>query len=269
MKLRNLEDLDPFERLTLIDMSYSRLNTYEMCKAQYFYNYVYKGEKTFSTHATLGNIIHDVLEEHVGHKLKLKNLLETFQLSRLERDPSYLIPDEMILAGKDMLAEFVDAHSEEFLQPTRQQEVIGKEQAFSFVLGNCLIRGFIDRIDRLSEEKIHIIDYKSGKNQVAQKWAFKDLQLGIYFLACTLLYPEAKEFKAELYYLKTQKMIGHTFTVEKDYQRVLDNLVERLTEVKNDQFFHYTSNSRICSFCDHATSGICPTGVTRTKYSRR
>ena len=43
LAIRNLEDVSDFEKLSLTDFSYSRMDTYKMCPSKYFYTYIQKG----------------------------------------------------------------------------------------------------------------------------------------------------------------------------------------------------------------------------------
>lgn len=53
MELKNLNSIDDFQKLTLSEFSYSRIDTYEMCPSKYFYSYIKKEPRTFSAPAVL------------------------------------------------------------------------------------------------------------------------------------------------------------------------------------------------------------------------
>jgi RecB family exonuclease len=137
--------------------------------------------------------------------------------------------------------------------------------AFSYVIGSFAVNGFIDRVDEY-ENRVEIIDYKTGKWEVAQKNIKDNLQLGIYALAASIAFP-GKEIYAELYYLRSGKRKGHTFTLE-DLERVKESIVDAGNTILNDSNFLPISNERICSFCDHAKSGACAVGVMRNKKTQ-
>jgi len=58
---------------------------------------------------------------------------------------------------------------------------------------------------------------------VAQNSIKNNLQLGIYALAASIIFP-GKEIYAELYYLRSGKRKGHTFTVD-DIENVKVNIL--------------------------------------------
>lgn len=262
--IRRLEEIDTFDRLTLVEMSYSRINNYTMCPAKYFYSSILQAPWTFGAPAALGNIVHEVLELHVGEEddLRLAELLLTFEQVREKYDPDRLIDDELWSAGSVMLSEFVDRHDGETIN------VVAREQHFQFVIGNVLLRGYIDRVDELGPGQYRIIDYKTGKYQEAQKHIHNNLQLGIYFLATMLNHPDATSVRGDLYYLRSGKCVGHTYTPD-EVERVQALVWSQLNEILADRYFHYTDNGRICSFCDHAEAGTCSRGVAVRRRMRR
>lgn len=77
MSVKLIEELNDFEKLSLIPISYSRLNTLDMCEAKYFFSYILKEPQTFGAAATLGNILHKVLEE----KLEPNEIIDKNQLN--------------------------------------------------------------------------------------------------------------------------------------------------------------------------------------------
>lgn len=104
---------------------------------------------------------------------------------------------------------------------------------------------------------------KHGKWEVPQKGIQNNLQLGIYALAVSSVFPD-KNIRAELYYLRSGRRKHHLFTPE-DIEEVKVNLLENINKVVEDNSFLATSNERTCTFCEHAASGACATGVARLK----
>lgn len=159
IKVRSIDDLDPIEKLCLTDFSYSRIDTYKMCPSKYFYTYIQKEPRSFNNAAVLGNIVHSVLEECLDNNkvLDQEELQKEFTKQKESYDPTGNIPDDLISVGHEILDEFYDKHSDDSF------EIFQKEFGFSFVLGNYLINGFIDRVDFYDENTINIIDYKTRK----------------------------------------------------------------------------------------------------------
>ena len=263
MTVRLLEELTELEKLNLVSLSYSRIGSMEGpfgCEAKYFYTYIAGEPRVFGEAATLGNVLHDVLEERLEPNVPiteelLEQLVQKYKEKLIEWDPENKIPEKLISEGDVMLSEFVDRHMGESFP------IAHKEMHFQIVVGRALVSGYIDRVD-VEGDKVVILDYKSGKNEVALKHIHNDLQLGIYALAAQKLFP-GKEIHANLYYLRSGKIKGHLFSDDDllSVQNRLADAVDKLTTIQN---FNTTSNSRICYWCDHAKSGACAIGVRRT-----
>lgn len=255
MIIRAPETLSPLERLALIDISYSRLSTFDRCGAQYFYTYIVKEERVFGPAATLGNVLHSVLEDTVGEVLDLPHMLERMHHHREVFDPDNLIPETLMGKGHQMLVDFVDTHKDDVFN------VVGKEVPFSMIIGSARINGFMDLVT-YNNDAIIICDYKSGSWEVAKKNIATDLQLGMYALAASYLFPN-RPIYAELYYLRSGRRKGHTFT-EQDLEEVYYLLLEKVHNLINSNTFHYTRNERNCiSLCDFSKNGVCSVGSYR------
>lgn len=53
ISIKKIEDLEPIQRLALVDFSYSRIDTYQQCPSKYFYTYIKKEPKVFGEAAVL------------------------------------------------------------------------------------------------------------------------------------------------------------------------------------------------------------------------
>lgn len=162
----------------------------------------------------------------------------------------------MISAGDQIIVDLYDTYG------GRTFDVYDKEMEFNFVIGNYSIIGFIDRVD-VYDDCVEIIDYKTGKREVAQKDVATNLQLGIYALAAATAFPN-KKIKASLHYLRSGRIKSHEFS-KADLENVKSTLVTRINNILKDSNFSPTKNERVCSFCDHAKSGACATGAARLK----
>lgn len=205
-----------------------------------------------------GNIVHAVLENVITNdsSLDYSQIEIEYEKNKKSYDPNQKISEQTISLGKEILDEFYDQNID------TQFNVYDKECGFKFILGNHLIVGFIDRIDVVGDQ-VTIVDYKTGKWEVAQKSISSNLQLGIYAIAVSELFPN-KTITAELYYLRSGKHKSHTYTKE-DLEKLKQDLIISINEIINDNSFAVTSNLRACTYCDHAKSGVCGTGVFRNK----
>lgn len=248
--IKNIEDLSDFEKLSLTEFSYSRIDTYEMCPSKYFFSYIKREPRQFGEAAVLGNIVHAVLEDVVSNTdvLSFEEMKNKYEEHKEVLDPKSQISNNLISVGHEIIEEFYD------LNEGKLFDVFEKEMGFKFVIGNYIIIGFIDRVDIVGDS-VHIFDYKTGKREVAAKDVHSNLQLGIYALAASHLFPN-KEITASLHYLRTNRIKSHTYSAE-DLESIKENLIKRINTIMHDQNFLPTKNERFCSFCDHAKSGAC------------
>lgn len=263
---RLLSELSDLEKLSLIELSYSRMENYEKCPAKYFYSHVIKEPSTTNAAALLGNVIHSVLELHVGEDdFEINEIIRSYEaiFEEYNSENEMMITEELYDLGRAMLYEFVDRHDgDEF-------NVIGREEFFEFVLGNAHIRGYIDRIDQIDDTTLHVIDYKSGKWQVSAKDIDTNLQLSIYSVAMMLKYPEVDTVNVELYYLRSGKRLSAVF-YRKDLAIVTERIWGLVASILEDKYFHETkTNKYVCNFCEHATSGRCKVGLYNRNNKRK
>lgn len=256
IKVKKIDELDDFELLALTDFSYSRIDTYTQCAAKYFYSYILKEPRQFNPPAVLGNIVHDVLENVLSNDKDLDiDELKSEYIDGIKKwDPDNQIAQDLINIGGVIIDEFYDEHSDKTFN------IYAKELQFQMIIGSYRLIGFIDRIDLIGD-RVNIIDYKTGKWEVTAKSIPDNLQLGIYALAVSEIFPD-KEIYAELYYLRSGKRKGHLFTKD-DIEVVKTKLISTIDKIINDNNFLPTANVRACSYCDHAKSGACGIGVFR------
>lgn len=244
------------ERLSLVDVSYSRLDTYTSCPLKYFYTYIAREDRTFGAAAALGNIVHGVLEK--TEELDLRDMLELMDGQRGKYDPDQQISQALIDAGWQMLVEYVDRHG------TETPKVLGREVQFAIVLGSAVINGYMDRVEQDPDKTIRVTDFKTGT------WEYRghardNLQLGLYAVAAAELYG-VDEIYAELYYLRSGKRPGHLFT-KSDLEDAADRVSIMVEKILSDRHFHPTTDNWQCrKLCDFGKQGVCGVGKARQYY---
>jgi ATP-dependent exoDNAse (exonuclease V) beta subunit len=269
-RVRWVDDLSALEQLALRDVSYSRLNTILDpqwgCDLKYFYQYILKYPGGSNQAAILGNIIHEALEKSVFNDQPLDEvtLFSEFEYAQEKYDPDNEIDPEIILMGKRMLREYFERHKKDKYSSriSIYPEILGKELAFEIVISTGKIRGYIDFVYKI-KDTVYVVDYKSGKHEVAEKNIPTNTQLGIYALVMKKLYPDHK-IHGGLYYLKSAKLKSHLFTDE-DLAGIVSTLEGQINDLVDKIHFKPTENERVCYYCTFAEQGICPTGKARLK----
>ncbi len=147
--------------------------------------------------------------------------------------------------GTQQLQDFVAAAE------SNVPDVLHTEQEFEVEISGAKIRGRIDRIDRLEDGSVRIVDYKTGKPR-SEKDAEKSLQLSIYALAAS----QKWDYKASV--LALQNLADGSMSVTqrsaKQLQVAEEIVREAAAEIAAGKFepkrgFH-------CSWCGFRS--LCP-----------
>lgn len=120
------------------------------------------------------------------------------------------------------------------------------ERGFTLKLGNAVVKGRIDRMDKV-DGGVEIIDYKTGRPKEKLSWEDKR-QLILYQLAAERSFdPPLVVKKLGYYYLEDNSLACFEAT-EKDKERLIEEICETVEALKNSSFlptpgFH-------CQYCD-------------------
>lgn len=156
-------------------------------------------------------------------------------------------------------SEFAEAltivHREwERAQEKKSTHTVDLEKRFAFSIGNdCQVTGRIDRIDRVSDGAVEIIDYKTGRSAPPENEMNDNLQLAVYYLALKTAWPDISEIKLTLNYLRPD--IKMSFVPEVGFEkRAQDKLLALVAELQVSSFA--PKPGYYCKKCSYRK--ICP-----------
>ena len=203
-------DVGEFEYTPPSKFSFSQLNSYQRCPYQYKLAHILKIPMKGSAAFSFGNSIHNTLQEFYERVQELNNVKQASLFGLPAEKPSETkangikVPNmEELLEmyedkwigdwykskkqresyykkGKDILKVFYTSQEDNWTVP------VSLEGFFKIKVGDYLINGRIDRIDKLEDGTLEIIDYKTGKGK--DKLATDDKQqLLIYQIAAQTL----------------------------------------------------------------------------------
>ncbi len=237
----------------LLKLSASSMGTFEKCPKKYHYHYIEKPDipKQDWSHLEIGKCVHRVLE--LFHQDLMKNirqveeypqLMKTCFKQGLSEFDLEILKDELPNI-KNILQSYLKRLNLDGLP-----EVIESEKEFSYQIQDYLVRGFIDRIDRVGPEEYRVIDYKTNKNP---KY-LNNFQLLLYALALQKIYPDAKKISGAYILLKHNcDKIEYQFT-EKNYQETINKIIEIGTSIDTRTEWE-KKPSVLCNWCDY--QNIC------------
>jgi RecB family exonuclease len=184
-------------------LSASSLRTYLTCPRRFFFQYLLRLEVSPGPATTLGTLVHAVLrefhEEHGSVVGKSPEALWPGLQKRVQDKWDREFPPKTRGASEGRLRDLAGEMLHPYLMAEVKEEprtLLGTETGFSLPYGPVVLRGIIDRVDRLPGGDVEVIDYKTGSQKEAEvtllkafvpsgeeNWRPKDLQLYLYYLA--------------------------------------------------------------------------------------
>lgn len=149
------------------------------------------------------------------------------------------------LKGREALKKFLAVYRQE-----TPAEILFLEKRFSFKIGPDIIKGAIDRVDKLADGTLEIVDYKTG--QTKNKLEFKDKRQLILYQLFLEEFLGQKVSRLSYYYLESGEKFSFTAT-EKDITKLQLEVREEIAAIKKRNFT--PTPSMMCKFCDFNT--IC------------
>jgi DNA helicase-2/ATP-dependent DNA helicase PcrA len=144
------------------------------------------------------------------------------------------------------LVRYHDRFREEDAQP------VWFERAFEFRLGPHLLRGRVDRVDRLPDGGYELIDYKTGRPKTAAQLR-EDVQLSLYAVGAREAWQLEAAQQAYYYVLDDEKVPVERSDDDRDW---ITETVFTVADGILGQGFEPTPSWSACSMCDYRIA--CP-----------
>jgi putative RecB family exonuclease len=183
-------------------LSHTRIKQFEACPMAYCLKYVEHDPATPVEHLESGIVVHRALE------LLVREAVCAGHVGPLDPSRAQAALDEAwatetavgvktYVAASTMLGKFVDDETD-----FDAARVLGIEHAFALPLGSATLHGVMDRVDRLDDNTIEIIDYKTGEMVPSADDLHSNLQLSLYQFAAQKLWPWAVNVKLTLHMVR-------------------------------------------------------------------
>ena len=232
-------------------ISYSQIDNYLICPLRYKYSYVLNIPTPPSRSLNFGDTFHKTLNEFhskimSGNKPSLEDLYEIFEKNwnplgyENEKDRKNTFEE-----GKVILKRYYEKNQ------NLDVKHLGLEKKFVLNIDGTKLKGTIDRIDKLPDGSVEIIDYKTGKEK-SQKEVDDNVQMTIYTMGAT----DALKIKPDvlsLYFLNTGNKIS-TKRTQKQVEAQREIIKDVIKNINEENF--EPNPGRDCMYCDF--KDICP-----------
>ena len=172
--------LDPFipRRGDGLMLSASDIETYRLCPLKYKFARVFRIPQEATINQRFGIAMHQVLERF--HQYGGGTREELFDLFETSWRRGGFGDSDDELQFRERALEALDLYWESCRDDAG--EPVWFERSFSFKLGDHVLRGRVDRVDRLPDGSYELIDYKTGKARTEEQLR-EDVQLSLYQMA--------------------------------------------------------------------------------------
>jgi len=246
-------------------ISYSSLDNFQNCPLKYKYSEIDKIKEPANKEKVFGSYIHRVLKWFYSkepHFPALEGLLEYYYNHWPKQEEGFCWVNEK--EERDFFQEGMRILEEYYRKNFPPKSIIlDLETKFEAVIdetpdkpgGKHILTGIIDRVDKLPDGTIEIIDYKTGKRVPSQEETDKNLQLSLYALGLKQRWPKIKteDLRLSLYFLKFNEKIG-TRKKENDLKETEEKIIELIHKIERSSFQPKSSN--LCHWCGYRP--ICP-----------
>lgn len=237
--------------------SHSRMETFKQCPLRFRFRYIdgiKKDEEGIE--AFTGNRVHEALEmllgpgDESGGEPDLEKAEELFLASWDEKyHPAVLIRrrnmtvDDYRQRGLMCLRNYFEMEKGQDFG-----ELLDLELSLSFKLGDAVMTGVVDRLQR-DGGTYHIIDYKTSKRDMSQRDADSDRQLALYEIGVRQMFPDASEVILHWYMLPHRNVVDSTRSPA-ELDRLGQNVLALIERIESATEFPPVETP-LCGWCDY------------------
>lgn len=232
-------------------LSHSSISLYLECPLKYKFKYVDRLKEKPKSYLSFGKSVHQALEFFFGSKPlsppPLESLIDYYKTNWIKegyKDQNE--EDEYFEYGKSIIRDFYDKHTKSFKPP------LAVEHTLNFEVEGIKIKAVMDRIDKLGEGIVEIIDYKTSKRPFNLTDLADEPQLTMYQLAVE----HEMGLKVErltYYHLPSQTPFTIPRHSDENIRKLKERIVDVAQKIENGEFPYIQNRYCPCDFGD-----LCP-----------
>jgi len=242
--------------MELKQISYSYLNTLA-CSYQTFLKYEGHIKGPVTPPLALGNALHHSLE--VGFKQPIfteQKFIDLFvtEFYRIITEDDVFITYPQIKKNEAEGIEMISRYWNDMERGKLTKNPLEVELEFRLPIAGIDIVGKIDKVERDSNGRLVVIDYKSGSQKPDEWFLRRNLQFTAYYMAAYMIYGEYP--RLIWHHLRTGSLI-ETERDQWDIDNLTRNIEAAITFKKEDIRFR-VYNDRVCGWCPFSgKDGAC------------
>ena len=235
-----------------IELSASAIEAYATCPMKFALQKRWRLPEEPSAPLQYGAAMHTALKDFYEAALRgidrtpdqtVEIFRREFELAKIDEELQRRLYERQ---GEEQLRQFIALRAGE-----PKPEVLSTEKSIRFAIEDIVINGRIDRIDRLEDGAVAVLDYKTGAPRSTLD-AVTSIQLGLYWLATQL---EGHHVERAAFYNLEDNTTAETTNVKKE--KIYDQVIEVAEGIRNANFaptpgFH-------CRNCGYRS--LCPATV--------
>lgn len=235
-------------------LSFSKLSRYETCPLSYKLHYIDRLKSEPTEPLQFGTAVHAALETLIGEHVD-QELVGPIDKERIDSawqqawEQSGMTGLTLFREGLSLVQRFVAEQG-----PLDHHDVLAVEKEFRLNIGGFEVLGYLDRVDRLGDRSVEIIDYKSNRQLYTRDELDGSLQMSLYHLAAEHLWPWAETVRLTFWMLRHGvKQVTERTSADLDVtQQYVASLGKMLSTAES---FPPRLNA-YCASCDHRHN--CP-----------
>jgi len=237
-------------------LSATGIRDFLQCKLKVVLRYNREVSSIKNDFAKLGIAVHTALEQYTRRMVKKQSFpdasdyefaLTTFMNSATEEGLESM---SFYSDGRTMVTEYIDRHDP-------SEKIVAVEEFFKIKTPEGIpIVGAIDKVVQINEDTIAIVDYKTSRTTLNNYELETDIQLSMYDLAASIIWPQFKNRILVLDYVRINKKISSYRTEEsrQDFTDFLSSVWLKFNTLAEEDAKGRLN--KLCGWCDYHS--YCP-----------